>query len=160
MRIRESVMSLAFKASRRHVRTARARGHERGAISIFVLVCLLVIGMICAAILRIGFSERARLRVEERRLQAEWLVESGLERGAAKLAASPAYAGETWDLPAEELGGGHTGRVTISVEGPAKGVGLKRLRVRAEYPRDGALSIRLTKEITVGGSSAPGNKTP
>src|SRR4051812_24270557 len=90
---------------------------RRGAVTVFVLICLIVITIISGVLLRIGLFERRRIRAEERRLQAEWLVESGLERGARRLAGSRGeYRGETWDIPASELGGQDPARVTITVE--------------------------------------------
>ncbi len=50
---------------------------SRGSITVFVLVCLVAITAICGVLLRIGLAERQRIRAEERRLQADWLVESG-----------------------------------------------------------------------------------
>ncbi len=89
-------------------------------------------------------------REGERRLQAEWLVESGLERARARLAADSSYAGETWTLGASDLGlpespaivtgagngdrGGGVVTITVDRSGQDRG---GECRVQADYPRDG-----------------------
>jgi type II secretory pathway component PulK len=82
-------------------------------ISVAALVCLLVMTLICGSLLRTIQTQRALVRSEERRLQADWLAESGLERAYARLANDPAYRGETWTLPADQIGGTDAGSVTI-----------------------------------------------
>ena len=109
---------------------------RRGSMTVFVLVCLLVIAMICGVLLRIGLTERERIRGEERKLQTEWLVESGLERAAAKLASDPKYGGETWDLAASDLNGPLPGRVTITRGDEGQGIR------HAARPRSGRLPSR------------------
>jgi hypothetical protein len=134
---------------------------RRGSITIFVLVCLVAITSLCGVILRIGLAERQRLRGEEQRLQAEWLVESGLERAAARIAASRGdYRGETWDLSASDLGGPNSGRVTIAVETPKEPSARRQVRVQAEYPRDAPAPTRLTKVSTIAIGSAPKGESP
>lgn len=117
--------------------------------------------MICGVLLRIGLAERQRLRSEERRLQAEWLVESGLERAAARIEHSQgAYQGETWDLSPAELGGRDSGRVTIAVLTAEDAPGQRRVRVQADYPRNETTRVRLRKEWTVAIESAPREGAP
>ncbi|WP_406701007.1 hypothetical protein V5E97_19665 [Singulisphaera sp. Ch08] len=130
------------------------RGREsrsrRGSITVFVLVCLVAIATICGVLLRIGLTERQRIRAEERRLQAEWLVESGLERAAARIAESNGqYQGETWEIPAADLGGRDSGRVTIAVTPHQAEPDRQQVRVQADYPRDQPARVRFSKVITV-----------
>ena len=120
---------------------------RRGVLSALLLVCLLIVAIIGGALLRIGQAERQRMAGEERRLQAEWLVESGLERAAARLAAGEDYSGETWDLAAADLGGPHPARVTIRVEPQANDPKQRRVRVQADYPRDATLRARVSKRL-------------
>ena len=77
---------------------------RRGMTVVAVLVCLLVMMLLGAALLKLALAEREQQPRSERRLQAEWLVESGLERARARLAADASYAGETWPLSAADLG--------------------------------------------------------
>lgn len=127
------------------------RNKRRGAITIIVLVCLVLVTAISGVLLRIGLSERRRIRADERRLQAEWLVESGLERGASRFAAAPGeYHGETWDIAAADLGGADAARVTISVESEGKTPVRRYLRVQADYPYDATERARVSKRAEVG----------
>ena len=132
----------------------KARKPRRGMTIVAVLVCLLVVMLLGAALLRVALTERDSNRDQERRLQAEWLVESGLERARARLAADGNYAGETWQIAAAELGledananaGLAAGVVTIVVDRPAGAGGRRRVRVQADYPRDGPHPSRHSQE--------------
>jgi Tfp pilus assembly protein PilX len=118
-------------------------------ISVVVLVCLLVMTLIFGSLLRLVHSQRALVRHDERRLQADWLAESGLERAAARLGNDPRYRGETWTFPADELGDQSPGVVTITVE-PRKGAENQRLvTVQADYPRDPPRRARARRQVTV-----------
>ena len=110
---------------------------RRGAVVVVMLVALVLIALIGGTLLRTGLARRRELRMEERALQARWLAESGLERAVARLAESPDYRGETWTIPAAELGGSGSGTVAIAVEPDARRPGRRLVRVLADYP-DGA----------------------
>ncbi len=97
----------------------------------------------------------------ERRLQAEWLAEAGVDRALAKLSYDPDYKGETWEIPVDELGlpavkdteKGPAAVVKIEVE-PAKGQdGGRILRVRADYPPDPPRRVRVSREVIAPKSS-------
>jgi Tfp pilus assembly protein PilX len=68
-----------------------------------VLVGLVVVASLIAAMLRVSLSHRRLVRDQERRLQAEWLAESGVRRALARLAANPDYPGETWSIASDAL---------------------------------------------------------
>ena len=74
--------------------------NPRGVALLTAIVCLAVVALICGSLVRVAHTQRQQTRTEERRLQAEWLAEAGLERAAAKLADSQEYAGETWQIAA------------------------------------------------------------
>ncbi len=138
----------------------RARTPRRGMMVVAVLFCLVVVMVLAGALLRVSLAERDGNRNQERRLQAEWLVESGLERARARLAADRGYTGETWPIAAAELGleeaSEPTGKVvnidgagavvTISVDRTAGASGRARVRVQADYPRDGPRRARHSEE--------------
>ncbi len=115
-----------------------------------VLVCLVVITMICGALLRVSLAERKVVRSEEDRLQADWLVQAGLERGAARLKADAGYTGETWKLSADDLGGPDPGLVTIVVETSEEHADQRALNVRAEYPAGSSHAVRQSKRLLRG----------
>ena len=119
---------------------------RRGSITVVVLVCLVVITLICSArLLRVSLAERKVVRSEEDRLQAEWLVQAGLERGAARLKADAGYTGETWKLSAEDLGGPDPGLVTIVVETSEGHDDQRALSARADYPAGSSHAVRQSK---------------
>jgi hypothetical protein len=128
-----------------------------------VLVCLIIVTLVSAALLKLGVAQRELARTQERRLQAEWLAQSGIERALARLAGDREYAGETWSISAAELGqseppavnaestpvGSASAIVTIAVARmPSDGL-RRRIRVQADYPRDPPRRSRHTKEIMI-----------
>jgi hypothetical protein len=137
----------------------RARTERRGVLTVAALVCLLAVMLIAAGVLRLVRSERGLLQNEERRLQADWLVESGLERAVARLGTEPTYRGETWSMTAEDLGGDSAGVVTVTVE-PGPRAGERLLRVQADYPPDAALRVRAHRELAVGVAAPPTGAAP
>jgi len=136
---------------------------RRGMTTIAVLVCLLIITLISGALLKVGVAQRDLSRDRERRLQAEWLAESGADRAIARLTVDPTYTGETWPITARELGlpeatapTGSTGQadrsgaiVTIAVEPIAGYPNRRRIRAQADYPPDPPRRSRHTKQMLI-----------
>jgi Tfp pilus assembly protein PilV len=122
---------------------------RRGMLAIAVLVCLIVLTMIAGALLRVEAARREEVRSQERRLQAEWLAEAGIQRALARLAAEPAYTGETWNVEARDLGTADAATVTIAVERPPDDPKGRTIRARADYPRDPPRRARSTRQITI-----------
>jgi hypothetical protein len=136
---------------------------RRGMTTIAVLVCLLIITLISGALLKVGLAQRDLSRDRERRLQAEWLAESGADRAIARLTLDRAYTGETWAITANELGlpertapsesTGPADRsgaiVTIAVEPIAGKANRRRIRVQADYPPDPPRRSRHTKQMLI-----------
>jgi hypothetical protein len=145
------------------MRVSRLRRPRRGITVVALLVCLIVVTLITTAILRLSAAQREILRDEERRLQAEWLVESGVARSFARLAANREYTGETWQLSAVDLGltreaqfkaGDHEPEavaavVTISVEREKDKLDHRRIHVQADYPRELPRRARHSKQISI-----------
>ena len=127
----------------------RGDGPPRGLVSVAVLVCLLVMTLIFGSLLRLVQSQRALVSNQERRLQADWLVESGLDRAAARLGEDAAYRGETWTLPADELGGKTPGVVTIVVALRREAADQRLVTVQADYPRDPRRRARSRRQVIV-----------
>jgi len=109
-----------------------------------VLVCLVVITLISGALLKVGVAHRDQVRAQERRMQAEWLAQSALERARARLADRSDYAGETWKITAAELGldavssagQGPAALVLIAVERPSGSADQRLIKVQADFPPD------------------------
>lgn len=138
---------------------AGRRRHRNGAVLAVVLVVLLVALLICGSLLRMATLQRQQVRSQQQRVQTAWLVEAGLERGAAALAADPTYRGEIWEIPAEDLNGSDGGLVEIRVEDTAEPPG-RRLRVRAEFPRGDERRAGKTKTIRLDGNPPGGLERP
>jgi type II secretory pathway pseudopilin PulG len=122
---------------------------RRGLVSVAVLIALIIIAIISAGLLKVAFARRARVTAEERQVQAAWLAESGLERALSRLATSNDYTGETWEIPAEDLGGRGTGIVLIQVEKLADQPSRRKLHVQADFPANSSLQTRQSREIIV-----------
>ncbi len=69
------------------MRAARPKLQRRGLTAAAVLVCLMVVTLVSGVLVKQGVAYRQQVRSQERRLQAEWLAESGVERAFARLAA-------------------------------------------------------------------------
>ncbi|RUL88070.1 hypothetical protein [Tautonia sociabilis] len=124
------------------MRPSSSRTDRQGGAALVALVCLSVIVLVVAGLIRLGADRAEHLLALERESQALWLVEAGLERAAAQLRVDPSYEGETWTLPPEALGG-REGTVTIEVEETDPGADQPlTVRVRADYPSDGDPSHR------------------
>jgi len=130
---------------------------RRGLTTVAVLICLLVLGLICGVLVKLGVAYRDRVRTEERRLQAEWLAEAGVDRALARLARDPEYAGESWEIPADALALATSQRPE---KGPAAVVAIEVgraedqgggwiVRARADYPPAPPRRVRASREVVV-----------
>jgi Tfp pilus assembly protein PilX len=119
---------------------------SRGAILVVLVVLVAVASVLSAAILRTALLRSQAVQSEARRVQAVWLAESGVERAAARLAADSKYAGETWNLAPEVIGGPDPAAVKIEVSAVAERPDSRLVRVQADYPVDPQQRARITKE--------------
>ena len=118
---------------------------RRGAALLMAVVLLTFMLMVLTVLLKLSLAERRQSRFEENRLRASWLAESGLERAFAKLAASPEYRGERWEIAAESLRSRNSAIVKIDVEPIPGDTGRVRVTSRADYPREGPSRARQTR---------------
>ena len=116
---------------------------------VVVLVCLTVAGIMLVVVARQAGIARRTVDRSLRSAQAQWLTEAGVERAVARLAADPAYAGETWHVSAQELGGRDDAEVRIKIKKVAGRPGRLPVGVEADYPRDALLRCRRVKQIEV-----------
>ena len=110
--------------------------NRRGLAIAPAVVCIVLVLLVCGGLMRQAGILRRESRAKEQRLQSAWLLESGLSRASAKLAADRKYTGETWEIKAEELGSSYPGKVRIEVkpsDDPAKSNQVK-VHVEADYP--------------------------
>ncbi len=127
----------------------RSKARRRGLIAAVVVAVLFVLVLLGGGLLRVAWLRHNDLRASERRLQAEWLAESALDRAAARLAADRDYAGETWAVPADRLGGRDAASVRIEIT-PSPGHPDRRVvRARADYPAAESRRARQSRETTI-----------
>jgi type II secretory pathway component PulK len=126
------------------------RPARRGASLLSAMIVLIILSFVTSAVIGLIGTRRGRDEDRSRRAQARWLAEGGAERASAKLAADPAYGGETWDVPAEALDGRHAAEVRIAVAPAAAGA--RRVTVTARYPKDAPVfaSYERTWTMTTG----------
>ncbi len=120
---------------------------RRGAALILALGTVAVIAMLTTALMKGTFAERQQSRRMGYQVQSAWLAESALERAVYRLRADRSYTGETWQIPADEIGGPHDGLVLIQVRAVAKNPSRRQVLVRADYPRQEPLRVRTRKDI-------------
>ncbi len=140
----------------------RAFSRERdrdGSVVVVVLVCLMALAMIGAASLRLGLDERRVIRDDEGRLQAEWLMRSGLERAVFRLAEEDSYAGETWEIPADASVGGASAVVRIVVAEDDTGRG-RRVSVQADLSSGSSRRVRRSGRWVVERGPEPSGDKP
>ena len=138
------------KTRERSGRWRRCRARPRcAAVLLAVLVCLVVMGTVMLAILRSAASEQRQLRGRQQQMQAERLAEAALERALAQVRAAAEYSGETWRVPAEEMGGRFAGVASIRVEPIAERRHERRVVVSADYPDDNVYRTRTTREAVI-----------
>ena len=125
------------------------RPDRRGLAIVPALVCLVLVTLLCGVMLKQAHLGRSLVRDEERRMQAEWLVESGLARASAKLGADRGYRGETWEVPAKALEGASPGLVKIVVEAIENQPGRRRVGVVADFPGGDDHRARMSKHLIV-----------
>ena len=123
--------------------------NRRGVALLTAIVCLAVIAVICGSLIKVVHAQRQQTRTDERKLQAEWLAEAGLDRAAARLTDSPDYLGETWQIAATEFAGRGSASVKITVEIVVDQPAKRLVRVAADYPADSDGRARHSKQAAV-----------
>ena len=122
---------------------------RQGAVLIAVMICLAVAMAILATRLRAAVAEQRQISRIEQDAQVDWLAESGIARGASRLAAEPAYRGETWKLNAQELHARGPGAVVISVEDVQDQPRRRLVRVQASLGTEPTQLSRRSKQVLV-----------
>ncbi len=123
---------------------ARSSRRRRALVSVALLIALFILGLVAAALLEVGLARRALGRRAERQHQVDLLADSGIARALARLDADPGYAGETWTIPADDLGGRGTAVVQLELKADA---GARLLIAVAEYRTGPSTTIRQSRSI-------------
>jgi Tfp pilus assembly protein PilX len=88
---------------------------RHGSILVIVLISLLVATMLGLGLIKTVLIHHRQSRVVSGQQQAFWLAEAGVQRAVRKLAETPQYQGEVWQVPADVLGSSRTAAVTVEV---------------------------------------------
>jgi hypothetical protein len=118
-------------------------------VAVAIVAALIVLVILAGALLRVIWARHADLRAAERRLQSEWLAESGLDRALSRLAADPGYRGETWIVPADDLGGHDGAAVRIEITAAPGPPGHRAIRAVADYPVAEPRRARQSRTLTI-----------
>jgi hypothetical protein len=116
---------------------------------VIVLVCLLISTMVLGSLLKIALLRDRQLGREFSRVQSNWLADSGLERAASRRAADPDFAGETWKIDGDQLGGRDPAVVVIRVEPVEQQPHQRLIVVEAAYPAQGPEHARITRQANI-----------
>ena len=117
-------------------------GSRRGAVLVAAMVCVLILTLMSAALLRTVSLAREQSRSEARRMQAECLADAAVERAVARLRAEPKFEGEKWDITADELQAAAPAAIAIRVESNDE---VWKVRIQADFPGDATLRARTVR---------------
>lgn len=118
-----------------------------GFLLLTALVCVALAVALAGLLARMAMVDMQYDRSQLHRMQCEWLVEAGVERAAARLAADPDYTGETWRLGPEQLDGRHAAVVRIAVAPDAERPAETVLNVQADFPDNPHRRVRQTRAV-------------
>ncbi len=138
------------KVHRRVVPRSFANPTRRGLVSIWAIVCLVLVIAFSVTLSRLAIMGSRQMVQERRRAQADWLVQSGWSLARSQFGRDATYKGETWHVPANELGGADPGRVQIEITPSAADApeGRHQVRVVAEFPAGSVNRVRVTRTGT------------
>jgi hypothetical protein len=123
--------------------------NRRAAVLLVVIVCVAITSLVFITLLQLAVAQEDAIQSDARQLQASWLAESALDRGAAKLRADHAYQGETWNLPGELLSGRDAATAEITIETVPGSSQLRRINVQLDYPADAQLRSRQNRSVII-----------
>ncbi len=106
-----------------------------GVAMIVALVCVVVVGALCAAGLVYARTSHRTTQDAFYRIQADWIAQGGMEKAIVALAENPKYRGERWIVSIEEHGEKEPGVAEIKVvpeDNSKPGV----VQVTAQFPAD------------------------
>jgi hypothetical protein len=103
---------------------------------------------VLGSMLQGALCARRQLHAERDLRQTEFLLQAGADRAAFRLSNETDYRGETWNVPAQQLVGSGDGQVTICASRDSEEKPWQ-LRIVAEYPLGGELSIRRSQTFLV-----------
>lgn len=133
----------------RTIPAKQPRSRRAGYALILSMLSLALFGMAAAMLVKSLDWQRSIVRADAIRLQVDWLAQSALQRAAAKLSGQPDYAGETWSLTADDLGGNSTAKIVITATKATEPTSRRQLQIHLEYQEAGELVAQLSRTATV-----------
>jgi hypothetical protein len=127
----------------------RLRHGQRGVVLILILACLAIAAVLLTIGVKLAVTNHRLTQTLGWKVQARWLAESALQRAAAKLAADAEYTGETWKIPAQDLGGQYSGIVKIEIKPVPDQTKQRQLKVEAIFPDDPFDRVQFSKQLTL-----------
>lgn len=144
-----------------NVRGRRFLRSRRGATLILSLVVLILVTALVGSMAAAIVNAHKRSRIGRLNAQVACLADAAVSRAVARLARDPAYSGETWEIPADQLDGDGHARLTIVV---AREVGDRpdypTVQVRAELVGRLSLFARSSRKVNVRVGRSPTGATP
>tara|TARA_R110002095_G_scaffold191683_2_gene169323 strand:- start:2613 stop:3074 length:462 start_codon:yes stop_codon:yes gene_type:complete len=122
------------------------RLNRRGTIVLIPMVCLILSLAVIGELLKQSSIEIKQLKKEQQYLQASWLADAAAQRAVGKLSHQENYAGETWVLPPEEIGGRFPGEVIIEIMRDKQNDKSITIRTQASYPAKVTERVRIVRE--------------
>ena len=129
------------------------RHRKRGIVLVAVLVIFTISLVLFGIWTRAALAQHRRLQMDQMRLQTVRLAEAGLRRAVLRRQADPQYEGETWQVPADALGGSQLAQVIIKVNQTAN-AGATVYEAVAQLPAGAERRMQLTKRVEVPSSTA------
>ena len=126
---------------------------RRGALFVIVIVCLVLSGGLVLNLTQRTLHHYRQSRENFEYRQLKLLAEDSLRAAVRKANKAETYAGESWEIPAENWPLSVSGKVTTSIEKQSQ------LRVVAELQRAGETTARITK-TTLLNTQNPGVSEP
>jgi type II secretory pathway pseudopilin PulG len=121
---------------------------QRGFVLVAVLVVFVVSLTLFGVWARRAVGQHRRSRIEQVRLQAVRLAESGVRRALARQALDGNYAEEKWAVPTGVLDQTRAAEVRIRVEPPGDN-GKLRFTATAEFPLGVVQRAQITRQIEI-----------
>ncbi|QDT69356.1 hypothetical protein MalM25_22930 [Planctomycetes bacterium MalM25] len=94
---------------------------RRAFVMISALALLILVASLATSWTSGVLRQRGQARLASQHAQAEWLGESALRRGLARLRREPDHPGEAWLLSPDELQQAYGAAITTRVERPEEG---------------------------------------
>lgn len=131
------------------VRSRFKRNTRSGVVLAMALLSLLVASLLGLALIERVLMHHRQVRVLGLQQQCFWLAEAGIQRALRRLADSPDYRTERWEIPAEAIGTAGPAVVTIEVTAAAGSPPARKIEVEARLSGDTVRRNACRREIVI-----------